>query len=91
MESHSQRSGKGSFQNPFPSIQERKANVGTAGRRIKLQTNHFGMKISDKPIFRYSVDFKMPWKRDIRRKDEPILIRAVEAMKAQKVISDIQM
>ena len=73
------------MQNPYKTIQERKANVGTAGRKIKLVTNHFGMKIGDKPIFRYTVEFKMPWKRDIRRKDEPILIRAVEKMKAQKV------
>ena len=55
------------------------------GRKIKLQTNHFSMELKERNIFRYDVDFKLPWKREIRKKDEPILIRAIEAMKKKQV------
>ena len=79
------KSGKGSFENPYKDVNERKKHRGTAGRKVKIKTNHFSVDLKDRNIFRYDVDFKMPWKREIRRKDEPILIRAIEAMKAIKV------
>ena len=79
------KSGKGSFQNPYKDVNERKSHCGKAGRKVKIKTNHFSMDLKERHIFRYDVDFRMPWKRDIRRKDEPILIRAIEAMKTIKV------
>ena len=79
------KSGKGSFENPYKDVNERKKHRGTAGRKVKIKTNHFSVDLKERNIFRYDVDFKMPWKREIRRKDEPILIRAIEAMKAIKV------
>ena len=79
------RSGQGTYQNPYKNLSERKKNCGKAGRKIKLQTNHFGMSAPDRTIFRYEVAFKLPWKRDIRKKDQPILINAVEALKAKLV------
>ena len=81
------KSGKGSFQNPYKDVNERKSHCGKAGRKVKIKTNHFSMNLKERYIFRYDVDFRMPWKRDIRRKDEPILIRAIEAMKTIKVKS----
>ena len=74
------KSGYGTVQKPFKSVQERAKNVGTAGRKIKLLTNHFDMKIKQSIVHVYSIVLKFPWS-NIRKKDKPLHYRCVEQIK----------
>ena len=72
---------RGSFDNPYKNIDERRANVGKAGRQIRLVTNHFDMTLAGKSgsIHRYDVEMSLPqWKRPPKKSDMNILIRAFE-------------
>lgn len=76
------KSGKGSYANPYRSLEEKKKlHTGTKGRRIKILANHFDMKVKCEYIYRYDVKFKLPWKRPVSKRDKPILYRAIEEMK----------
>jgi len=74
------KSGYGTVQNPFKSVQERKEKAGNAGRKIKLLTNHFDMKIKQSIVHVYSIVLKFPWS-NIRKKDKPLHYRCVEQIK----------
>ncbi len=78
---------KGSFENPFTSLSERKKFVGKAGHPIKLWTNHFKMSIGCQGVHRYDVkaSFLEPWKRPVQRRDKEILYRAIEKLRADKL------
>ena len=49
----SSKSGVGSFENPFKSIDDRMKNVGKSGKPIRLLTNHFDMVINTFSVHRY--------------------------------------
>ncbi len=57
--------------------------LGTAGNKIALRTNHFPMKLSVNEVWHYDVKFQLPFKRDVRNSDKPMLFRALEELKRQ--------
>jgi len=74
------KSKTGSFDQPFANFEERKKNVGKAGTQVMLYTNHFNLQVEKlETIFQYDVVFTIEGrKREIARKDYPLLYRAFE-------------
>ena len=76
------KKGKGSFNDPFNSIDERMKSVGNEGRPVKLLTNHFDMRLNLATVVRYDVEMSLIFGEDRsrapRKKDMDILIRAFE-------------
>ena len=76
------KDGKGSFNDPFNSIDERMKSVGTKGRPVKLLTNHFNMRLNLATVVRYDVEMSLIFGEDKsrtpRKKDKDILVRAFE-------------
>ena len=78
------RSCPGTVQNPYPDFETRKKNVGKAGRKIQLLTNHFDVALKLDIVHIYEIKFVFPWK-NIRKKDKPLHYRCFEEVK-KKVI-----
>ena len=66
--------------NPYPDNEMRRKLVGTAGRKIKLLTNHFDMPKITKTVFIYEIIFEFPWK-GLRKRQKPLHYRCMEMVK----------
>jgi hypothetical protein len=67
---------------PYGSLQERMANVGTAGRRVGLLTNHFNIRMKADITTVYQYDFDCTFvgtKRELKKRDHQMIIRAFES------------
>ena len=74
-------SSKGSYANPFTSLEERRQHCGKDGKSIKLLANHFPIRLKRKSIVLYNVDLTMvQFKRPPRKSDIAVTTRAFVKM-----------
>nr|XP_040574527.1 LOW QUALITY PROTEIN: protein argonaute-2-like [Lepeophtheirus salmonis] len=63
------------------SIKEKMTKLGTLGRKIKVRANHYELKLQVPEVHQYQVSYKLPWKRDLRKTDSPLLFDVIEKTK----------
>ena len=66
-----------------PRVASKNDKVGKCGRMIKVEVNFLPMKINipGGTVYHYDIDFKFPWKREVRKSDRPFLIKVLEEFK----------
>ncbi|CAB4068993.1 ELF2C [Lepeophtheirus salmonis] len=69
------------------SIKEKMTKLGTLGRKIKVRANHYELKLQVPEVHQYQVSYKLPWKRDLRKTDSPLLFDVIEKTKREIKVS----
>ena len=62
---------------------QRQALSGKEGKRIKVFVNHYPLEIKCGDVYHYDVAYKFPFKKQLRKSDKPLCLRAVEKFKVK--------